>query len=250
MRVVLPPAIVAVLLGWTEPAGAQPLGQGFQPRTLSVSLLGGGAAYTDFLRTVERGAGSADASTGLRRISAATTASVGAAVDYAHNEHWSLRLHAGWAPSRFAVILPAEAGRTDRMDESDHARLHVTTVDVSALFRIPLAAARIEPYGIVGGGVVEFRARPGSTAPLPADASHEFARGLVRRAVGVLGAGALVPVARRSSRLIFEITGHVGATPLQNAIESGAREEDRVGVSSQIRFQLGLSVPIARVAQR
>jgi hypothetical protein len=234
-------AVLAASPGAAHGRQAEP----FRPGTLYGGLHAGGTAFTDFLRTIEPGAGSSAA--GVRRLSARTTGSIGAVVEFAPAQHWALRLQGAWAPTRFEIIAPrAErvSGSTEEQPGTLPARLNVWTADLAFLFHIPIHLGSTALYGVAGVGATEFRARPTEDAPVPADAVAEFAGGGVRRGVAVLGAGARIPLDWRDARLGFELLGHLGGSPVRGGEPEAERHEDRLNLAAQLRFQLSVSLPL------
>jgi hypothetical protein len=241
-----PALLVAAVLAASPDAAHGRQAEPFRPGTMYGGLHAGGTAYTDFLRTIESGADATAA--GVRRLSARTTGSVGAVIEFAPAGHWALRLQGAWAPTRFEVIAPrAErvTGFADANADDDlPARLNVWTADLALLFHIPIRLGSTALYGVAGVGATEFRARPTDDAPVPADAAPEFAAGAVRRGVAVLGAGARIPLDWRDARLGFELLGHLGAPPVRGVEPEPERHEDRLNLAAQLRFQLTVSVPL------
>ena len=223
----------------------------FGPHMLSVSVFGGGIAFSDFRREAEPVAGDLPLE---RRLSASTSYLAAGSLTYWMNGRWGARLQASYAPSRFVLRryeAPAERTRTVASDESAMSALDVWMYDVDLLFRLPLPLGRVEPYGIAGAGVVDYRLRTAGDEVVPEAVSRAFGDDRQRRVAGVIGAGAVIPLERYRLLLNFEFTNHLTRTPLSESTlstkrldpESGDRV-DEVGYTSNLRLMLGLTLPL------
>lgn len=224
----------------------------FGPHVLSVSVFGGGIAFSDFRREAEPVAGDLPLE---RRLSASTSYLAAGSLTYWLNGRWGARLQASYAPSRFVVRrYEAPAERTHALaadDESAMSALDVWMYDVDLLFRLPLPLGRVEPYGIAGAGVVDYRLRTADDEVVPEAVTRAFGDDRQRRMAGVIGVGAVIPLERYRLLLNFEFTNHITETPLSESPlsakmvdpESGDRV-DEVGYTSNLRLMLGLTLPL------
>jgi hypothetical protein len=236
----------------------------YRAGTWMLSAALGGAAFSDFQRST---ATAAQPDPGLgtfeRRVSARTTVTAGGAITYWILDGWGLRAGVSFAPSAFAVWNDARAQRVlDELadwEREPSARLGVWFADAAALFRLPIRLGTVTPYGLVGGGLVEYRASgPGEVPP---EARARFADGPSRSAALVFGAGAVVPLQQRRVLLSFELTNHVARSPLNDDgrgewFEIGGvdvqlgqdprRGSDGIDLTNNVRLTVGVSLPIRR----
>jgi hypothetical protein len=265
---------IAMLVACCAPALAdaqrtRPLPERMQ--RLELTLFGGGTAYTDIHRTMlapasvsAAGEPAPPGAPQLRRVSAETAPTFGAALGYWVTRDWGVRLHAALAPSRFHVVsgAPREDRRLDASADSGRlAPLMIWTADAALLFRLPLGLDGVLPYGLAGAGTLEYRARPADPDEIPPEAAAGIGTGAYGQLVGVLGLGAAVPVSWRNSLLSFELTTHFGRPPgraSDAALAAGAMPDRRVpdgdviaehgpgdpSLTSQVRFLVGLTVPL------
>lgn len=223
----------------------------FAPGVVSVSLFGGGIAFSDFRREAEPIASNQPLE---RRLSARTSVLGAAAVTYWLSSRWGVRLHAAYAPSRFE-LKTADSGTPEEQQRADAApplsRVDVWMYDADVVFRIPLGLGRVEPYGILGGGAVDYRLRTAEGEMVPESVAIAFEGKRQRTLAGVIGLGAVVPLERYRLLLNFELTNHIGETPLnENALSTVAfdpeseQRVDSVGYTSNVRLMLGLTIPL------
>jgi hypothetical protein len=224
----------------------------------------GGAAFSDFQRAM---ATAAQPDPGLgtfeRRVSARTTVTAGAAVTYWVLDGWGVRAGVSYAPSAFAVWNDGRAQRVlDELadwEREPYARLGIWFADVAALFRLPIRLGAVTPYGVLGGGVVQYRAS--ADGEMPPEARARFAEGTSPGGALVFGAGAVVPLQQRRVLLSFELTNHVTRTPLNDAgrgewFEIGGvdvqlgqdprRGSDGIDLTNNVRLTVGVSLPVRR----
>jgi hypothetical protein len=170
-----------------------------QRRHLDAARRFGGAAFTDFQRgTATAGNAYPDLATFQRRLSAQTTATAGGSISYWIVNGWGLRASISFAPSAFAVwnddaaqhVLDEHMGG----ERETYPSLSVWYADASILFRMPFTLGNVVPYGIVGGGVVDYRA--GRHLELPPEARDRFSDGRWRTPAAVVGVGAVFPLQR------------------------------------------------------
>jgi hypothetical protein len=248
------------------PAGplfAQANGPWFRQGSLLVSGELGGIAFTDFQRSTARSPADPELGDFQRRVSAQTTVTAGIGLTYWIRDGWGLRAGAAYAPSGFSVRNDARAqqvldARTGDVREAD-ASLAMWFADAALVFRLPASVGRVVPYGIAGGGIVEYRA--GSNAELPPEARARFGGGRWRSAAAVFGVGAAFPLDRGGMLMSFELKNHVTRTPLDDdgrgewfefagapvQIERDPeRGTDGIGLASNLRLTVGLSVPLRR----
>lgn len=222
----------------------------FRGNVLTLGLAAGGAAFSDFQRAE---AVSRD-EVFDRRISAQTSLAFSATATYWISRYWGVRAHGSYAPTRFVLRAPTEEMG---QDQSLYSALGVYMVDGDVLFRAPIVVGRVAPYGLVGAGIVDYRADPGNDDPLPAEAKQTFDGDHQRRFAGVVGIGAVIPLDRQSFHLTFELTNHLTRSPVEPP--AGGTVEDNVvidpdgwrgdddgsGLTSNVRLMIGVSLPIA-----
>ncbi len=223
----------------------------FRPGVISLTVMGGGVAFSDFRRESEW----IDTDQAFeRRISASTSVLAAGAVTYWLGRRWGVRLHASYAPSRFEVRSAESYTMVEEQREQGEpslSRLDVWMYDADVLFRLPLSVGRVQPYGLVGAGGVEYQLRTSDGEVVPEEVDLAFSGGRKRRFAGVVGVGALVPLERHRLLLNFELTNHVTRTPLyEDALPDLALDPesehriDEVGYTSSVRLMLGLTVPL------
>ena len=205
--------------------------------------MGGAAAFSDMQRsslTVFR-----TTSVGLetrdlgRRIGAETSTVMGAYLSYWPSRNWGMRVYGTYAPTRFETIMRGshasfspEAPDTGRL-----AGLDIVTADLQGMFRLPTIKNRVLLYGILGGGLARYEVRStGEHEPLPEEAESDFGHGPRTHPAGMFGLGAMLPFRNRAFRLHFELSNHIGRTPLDADTSSG---EDAVELTSSVRFMVG-----------
>jgi hypothetical protein len=237
----------------------------FRGGTWMFSLGAGGAAFTDFQRgTARRIPGDATAPElrdFRRRLSARTTATGGGSATYWAADTWGVRGSIAYAPSAFSVWNegPAQRVLDERMggDRAIYAALDVWLAAGAAVFRLPVSAGRVVPFGIAGAGLVSYAVR-GAEA-LPPEARQRFAAGAWRAPAAVVGLGAVIPLERENLLLSFELTNHIAPTPLNDAGRgqtfelSGitlqlepdrTRGGDGISITGNLRLALGLTLPV------
>jgi hypothetical protein len=206
-----------------SPVGAQQHHPLTRMGGLMLGAYGGGAAYSDLQRSEARAEllQPPGGSVGFtRRLSPETSAVVAIAGGYWFSESWGFRLRGGFSPTRFTVsVSEREAAEiptdTTLVPRAPFVRLTIWTFDATALFRIPVTPrGRVAPYALAGGGVLRYIA--GEKGPVPPETRNVFDNGTnITRGAGVLGLGAIVPLQRRNLALTFELTDHIGSTPVK-----------------------------------
>lgn len=254
-------AMLGILLCLTLPAAARAQTGVQAPQGWSLGILGGAAAFSDMqrgsVRVTRPTVGGFEERELARRVGAETSTSVAAYVAWWPGRNWGLRLHGSWAPSRFETVMHQGDAEYAGMPESSAdgtrlAALHIVSVDLQALFRLPTIKDRVMPYGILGGGVARYEVQQGNE-PVPEEAEGEFEGGVKVRPEAVFGLGAMLPVKNRAFRLHFELTNHLSGTPIEGGpvtfavgdVEFDPRDEPagerRVSVMNGVRFMIGLS---------
>jgi hypothetical protein len=233
----------------------------FQRGTLMVRAELGGAAFTDFQRGVARAPADPELGDFRRRISAATTATVGGSATYWVGNTYGVRASVSYAPSSFNVWNDSRAQRVldarNGGERETWARLGIWFVDAAAVYRLPVSLGGVVPYGLVGGGLVEYR-RGGSEAA-PPEAEDRFAGGRWGSAAAVFGIGAAIGLQRHDLMLDFELTNRLTRTPLDEEargewVELGGatvqldrdqgRGDDGIGATNHLRLTVGVTLPI------
>ena len=244
--------VVLAVTGLPAAAGAQASAeQFFRPHTLSVSLFGGGIAFSDFRRESAPVSGDVPLE---RRLSASTSYVAAGALTYWLNDRIGMRLHGSFSPSRLEVRrygMPDAELRTIAADDLPLSGLDVWMYDADVLIRLPLPLGRVHPYGIAGVGALEYRLQTAEQEVVPEAVSRAFEDEHQRRIAGVIGVGAVVPLERYRLLLTFELANHIVRTPLSEApLVAEARDPesddrvDAVGYTSHLRLMLGLSLPL------
>lgn len=237
----------------------------FRTGTIVFSGELGGVAFSDFQRSLARSAADPELGDFVRRVSARTSVTGGASVSYWFSDGWAVRAGLGYAPSGFTVWNEPRAQRVldARMkdDRADYASLGMWFADATMLFRLPARLGRIVPYGVAGGGVVEYRAA--RDAELPPEARHRFDGGRWRSLAAVFGVGLAVPLQQRGLLMSFEVTNHLTRTPLDDdgrgewfelagssvQLERDPhRATDGIGLASNLRLTIGLSLAVRQRA--
>lgn len=257
------PCLLILTVAGSRPAGAQ------NPLTrmggLILSAYAGGGAFSDLQRSRARAELIQPPPNPIdftRRLSPETSLTVAIAAGYWFNESWGFRLNAGLAPTRFEVsvsereraALPSDTTVEPR---APFARLNVWSYDAVLLARAPFTPrGRVAPYGLIGGGVLRYRAA--GSDPLPPEAAAVFDGGsTVNRVAIVIGVGAIVPLQRRNLALTFELTDHLSKTPVERAGTGLLAEgetirivmaepnvpavEGRVNTTNYVRLLIGIS---------
>jgi len=250
--------VLVLALGTAAPAAAQVSAEHlFRRGTMALTIAAGGAAFTAFQRATEQpDTGSISFQ---RRLSAGTSAAVGADLIWWAGRAWGVRAHASYMPSRFAV-------RHDRQGEDwlrttsrspqlpAYSPLRIWAADLSLLLRPPFTLGRVAPYGIVGAGLVSYR--PASVRALPPEAAVAFGHGPRTSAAAVAGVGAAVPLQKGDMLLSFALTDHITRTPVAEPAAAMAYRDQRnrtslhpsetapVRLTSNVRLLLGLTIPL------
>jgi hypothetical protein len=245
------PLIAVLLAGTALPLHGQSVAERlFRRNVLTLGLGAGGAAFSDF----QRAQAVANGEVLDRRISAQTTVSFSGTVTYWIGRYWGVRAHGSYSPSRFVQRTPGEAMGEE---QALYAPLGVFMVDGDVLFRAPIVFGRVAPYGLLGAGLVEYRADPGTDHPLPAEAEETFEGDRQGRFAAVMGVGAVIPLDRRPLHLTFELSNHVTRSPVgapsTGRVGEGAiidpdgwrDDDDGSGLTSHVRLMIGVSLPIA-----
>jgi hypothetical protein len=249
---------VTATTGAAQPPSAEPW---LRRGTWLVTVEFGGAAFSDFQRTLATpAAGVGDVPKLERRISASTTATLGASVEYWMSDGVAVRTSLSFAPARFRVWNDAEGQRAlarhGNAEAAAAAALGVWFADAALAFRLPLHLSRVVPYGLVGGGAVHYRVR--DHAALPPEARRRFADGDWTGPAGVIGIGATLPLQRNNLLMSFELTNHIARTPLDDEgagewfevaglpfqIGQGDGSADAIALTNNLRLTLGLTLPL------
>lgn len=254
---------VLVLLCLLSPApvAAQgTAGRALERGTWLIAAELGGVAFTDFRRVRARAVMGSDGLPVERRVSASTTATVGARLAYWARASWGLRGGISYSPSSFRVMHDESAERVLAVQGSeepnDYASLAVWSSDVAVLFLFPHSFGRVTPYGVLGAGAVHY-AR-GRDAELPPEAREQFAAGTRTQAAAVFGIGATLPLQRHDLLLSFELTNHLSRSPLAGARAHetfavdgvsmepapGDEAQDANRVANQLRLVVSLTLPL------
>jgi hypothetical protein len=178
-----------------------------------------------------------------RRIGAETSTALGAYLAFWPSRNWGLRVYGTYAPTRFETILRGGHGSFDPAapDTGRLAGLDIMTADLQAMFRLPTIKNRVLLYGMLGGGVVRYEVRSSDEKePLPEEAHGDLGDGARIHSGGMFGLGAMLPFRNRAFRLHFELSDHIGKTPLHSAADDGDNE-DPVELTSSVRFMVGAS---------
>lgn len=223
----------------------------FGPRALSISLFGGGIAFSDFRRESAPVSGDVPLE---RRLSASTSFIAAGTVTYWMNGRWGIRAHASYSPSRIEMRrygMPDAERRTLAAEDVPLSGLDVWMYDADVLFRLRLPLGRVHPYGIAGVGALDYKLRTADGEVVPEAVSRAFQDEQQWRFAGVLGVGAVVPLERYRLLLNFELTNHIARTPLsESPLIADARDPesddrlDEVGYTSNLRLMLGLTLPL------
>jgi hypothetical protein len=225
----------------------------------------GGAAFSDFQRALARPAPGGPVTTaGLgdfrRRVSAQTTATLGASAAWWVRDGWAVRIGGTYAPTRFSVWNEPHAQRAlDEFtsEEQAYAKLHTWTASATAVFRFPFTVGRLVPYGLAGGGLVGYRLADGEE--VPPEARSRFRGGEWTGPAVVFGVGSAIPLQRYGLMLNFELTNHlsrtpldeegwgerfnIGGVPLDLASDPG-RGREGIGITNHLRLTAGLTLPV------
>jgi hypothetical protein len=236
--------ICALLLGATDLPGQTGIRP---PQGWSLGLMGGVAAFTDMQRsslTVFR-----TTSTGLetrdlgRRIGAETSTALGGYLSFWPTRNWGLRLYGTYAPTRLEAIMRGDHGsfNPEAPDTGRLAGLDIMTADLQAMFRLPTIKNRVLLYGILGAGLARYEVRSSSeNEPVPEEAQGDLGAGPRTHPAGMFGLGAMLPFRNRAYRLHFELSNHIGETPLGRT-DDQISAEDPVELTSSVRFMVGAS---------
>lgn len=252
------PVFACMLLLATEgvaQTGARP------PRGWNVGIGAGGSAFTDFQRGTVRASrvsgGQIEEREFPRRVGAQTAGTLTGTLAYWPGKNWGVRIQGVWSGSRFETLMnPADAQFAGAPESSqDSTRLpslSIRSYQGQLLFRMPTIHARIMPYGIVGGGVVEYTVGSGDL-PLPPETTEDFNSGYRRVGAATVGLGAMINMRKAGWALNFELTDRVGRTPVRSStavsrlsptmelIPIQDRPSDPVRTTSAVSFTVGLS---------
>lgn len=185
------------------------------PQGWSLAASGGGAAFTDFHRNADR------------RIGAETSSSFAGNLAFWPTRHWGVRARVGYTPSRFETII----GQGERDTVPPLASLSIMSYEGQVLFRLPTIHGRVMPYGIVGGGTVQYKI--GADAPVPEEAATAFSSDNYWAVT--LGAGASLALRPTGWSLNFELTDQISRTPIPGTTS------DRIKTTSSAAFMVGAS---------
>ena len=210
--------------------------------------MGGAAAFSDMqrssmtvFRTTSAGLETRDLG---RRIGAETSTALGAYLSFWPSRNWGLRVYGTYTPTRFETIMRGGHGsfNPEAPDTGRLAGLDIMTADLQAMFRLPTIKNRVLLYGILGGGLARYEVRSSDErAPLPEEAEGDLGDGPRTHPAGMFGLGAMLPFRNRAYRLHFELSNHIGETPLGGVIDAATTVEDPVEFTSSVRFMVGAS---------
>jgi hypothetical protein len=256
--------LVLLLLsaGATGAHGQESAERWFRAGTWMLRADVGGAAFTDFQRgTATAAETDPDLGTFQRRVSARTTATTGGSISYWILDGWGVRAGMSYSPSGFAVWNEARAQRLldERMqgERPAYAGLSVWYADAAVLFRLPFTFQRVVPYGLAGGGLVEYR--PARDEELPPEARDRFAHGRWRAPAALFGIGAVAALQYHNLMLNAELSNHLVRTPLDDAgrgewfelggvpvqlLHDPRRGGDGIGTTSNLRLTVGITLPL------
>lgn len=172
------------------------------PEGWSLALGAGGAAYTALHRTDES-----------RRLSPHTSGQFVASLSYWPSRNWGLRAHGTLMPTRFEEIRPAFQMQADTIT---YAHLTMQSYQLQANFRMPTIRNRIMPYGILGAGVMRFKASDKPENPIPAAAGADLGGGSRRSGSATFGVGARVQNRDNGWALFFELADQIARTPIKS----------------------------------
>lgn len=254
--------LVLALLATSAPARAQvSVEPWLQPGTFMLTAELGGTAFTDFQRGQARPLGAATMPEFQRRVSARTSATLGAAASYWLGAAWGVRVGGAWTPTGFSVWNEESAQRMlDERGDGEperYASLDVWMADVAFIFRFPRTFGRVAPYGLVGGSYVTYTAA--ADEELPPEARSRFGSGSWSAPAALFGVGGVIPLQRSNLLLTFELSNHLSRTPLDDRgrgeqfelsgvpleLEPDARTgSDGVRTTSNLRLVVGLTLPL------
>ncbi|HUP90285.1 MAG TPA: hypothetical protein VM100_13080 [Longimicrobiales bacterium] len=181
----------------------------------------GGSAYTAIHRDAQ-----------ASRISPHTSGIFTVGLGFWPGRNWGIRLQAAHMPTRFEEIRPGVLMTLDGSDR--YSKLSIRSYLATANFRMLTIQNRVMPYGIIGGGVVEYRPER-DEHPIPLVASDDFAEGVRREPAGVVGVGARVQTRSNGWALNFELTDQLSRSPI------GHSDGNSVRVANAASFIVGLS---------
>jgi hypothetical protein len=215
------------------------------PQGWSLTVMGGGAAFTDFQRSTVQAvgvsrSGGPEQRDFPRRVSAKTAGSLAAAISYWPTPNWGIRLFGSYAASRFeTMIAESDAEFMDVPRSSEEtgalAPLSIISYDAQAVFRLPTVRQRLMPYAFLGGGIVRYDITAGGD-PVPDEAHPDFTSGGQTRPAARLGIGARLPFRRAGWGLSFELNDQIAGTPIPRGGDQSVR------VTHALGFMVGVNV--------
>jgi hypothetical protein len=237
MKLSLMLAIFAIAPALHAQTGVRP------PQGWSLGVYVGGAAFTDFQRSNVRAVGYSIDGEPIERelpqsIGAQTAGVVAATIAYWPTQNWGFRGRAAYAPTRFETVIPQADAEFLNMERpaatgSEFRSLAISSYEGQVLFRLPIIRHRIMPYGIFGGGAVQYSLRSGNE-PIPQEAESDFESGRQTRPAVTLGLGAMSGL-KPGWSLHFELIDQISRTPVR-----GTQEDSRETASS-LSFTVGVN---------
>ena len=234
---------------------------------LELGLVSGGAAFSAFrsqLVTARLLDGQAAGERSFERLIAPESSTAAALLaTWWLSPRWGLRVGAAYAASALTIRLEERdrlflerAGGTG--EAARYADLGVWLGEASVLVSLPSPVRRVEPYLVVGGGVVLYDPDESYGEPLPVGVREVMVeRGRTVQPAFVLGTGARFPL-ERSLALTFELVDHVTLSPfdrLEPAIVErdglrmeldGGDEKPGTRMVNHLRFAAGVSISLWR----
>lgn len=177
---------------------------------------------------------------------------------------WGVRVAAAYAASALSIRLEERdrrfLEREGAGDESSYADLAVWLAEASLLVAVRPPVRRVQPYLVLGGGVVLYDPDESYGEPMPVGIREVMAeQSRKAQPALVVGAGARIPLEPGPLALTFELTDHVTLSPFDRTepaiverdglrLELDAPSEDPPGtrVVNHIRFAAGVSIPLWR----
>ena len=234
---------------------------------VELGLVSGGAAFSAFrsqLVTARLLDGQTDGERSFERLIAPESSTAAALLaTWWPSARWGVRVGAAYAASAFTIRLEERdrlflerAGGTG--ETARYADLAIWLAEASLLVSLPSPVRRVEPYLVVGGGVVVYDPDESYGEPLPVGVREVMVE--QSRAVQpafVVGTGARFPL-ERGLALTFELVDHVTLSPFDQ-LEPATLERDGLRLEldgedeapgtrmvNHLRFAAGVSISLWR----
>lgn len=234
---------------------------------LELGLVSGGAAFSAFrsqLVTARLLDGQADGERSFERLIAPESSTAAALLaTWWLSPRWGVRVGAAYAASAFTIRLEER----DRLflergggtgEATRYADLAIWLGEASLLVSLPAPVRRVEPYLVLGGGVVVYDPDESYGEPFPVGVREVMGeQSRTAQAAFVVGTGARFPL-ERGLALTFELVDHVTLSPFDR-LEPAIVERDglRLELDSQdeapgtrmvnhLRFAAGVSISLWR----